>query len=134
MKRDPHKNKERYLKWKDTIGSIIPDLTNINSQLVLQYLNDIEIGTNVALGSKKGARSYIRLNNLKQRLIFLIKHFQIIYRGVIDNMGFNPTSPYYSGDGIAIWKAKDKNNKTYLKVKVLRGTSINCFQVEEKKD
>lgn len=49
------------------------------------------------------------------------------------NMGFEPVSPDFSGDGIAIWKAKDKNNKTYLKVKVLKGTSINCFQVEEKK-
>jgi hypothetical protein len=46
--------------------------------------------------------------------------------------GFEPTTPDYSGDGIAIWKAKDKNNKEFLKVKVLGGNSINCFQVEKK--
>ena len=47
-------------------------------------------------------------------------------------MGFEPTQPSYSGDGIAIWNAVDKNNKPYLKVKVLGGSCINCFKVEEK--
>ena len=47
-------------------------------------------------------------------------------------MAFEPTQPDYSGDGIAIWNATDKNGKSFLKVKVLRGTSINCFQVERK--
>ncbi len=47
-------------------------------------------------------------------------------------MGFEPTQPDYSGDGIAIWNAVDKNDKPFLKVKVLRGTSINCFQVEKR--
>ena len=64
----------------------------------------------------------------------MINKFKQVVRGLFKNMGFNPTSPDFSGDGIAIWKAKDKNNKTYLKVKVLKGTSINCFQVEEKKE
>ena len=49
-------------------------------------------------------------------------------------MGFNPIHPSYSGDGLAIWKAVDKNGKEYLKVKVLGSpNNINCFQVEEKK-
>ena len=45
-------------------------------------------------------------------------------------MPFEPTMPDYSGDGIAIWKAIDKNGKPYLKVKVLQGKTINCFKVE----
>ncbi len=49
-------------------------------------------------------------------------------------MTFEPQTPAYSGDGIAIWNATDKNGKPYLKVKVLGGSSINCFQVEEKKE
>ena len=49
-------------------------------------------------------------------------------------MAFEPREPDYSGDGIAIWKALDKNNKEFLKVKVLGcSNNINCFQVEEKK-
>ena len=49
-------------------------------------------------------------------------------------MGFNPTQPAYSGSGVAIWNATDKNGKAFLKVKVLGGSPINCFKVEEKKE
>jgi len=49
-------------------------------------------------------------------------------------MGFEPTTPTYSGDGIAIWDSTDKNGKAFLKVKVLNGSVINCFKVEQKKD
>ena len=44
---------------------------------------------------------------------------------------FEPTKPAYSGNGIAIWNAIDKNGKPYLKVTVLGGKAINCFAVEE---
>ena len=48
-------------------------------------------------------------------------------------MGFEKVLPAYSGNGIAIWKAVDKNGKEYLKVKVLGSSNnINCFKVEEK--
>ena len=46
--------------------------------------------------------------------------------------GFTPKAPDYSGDGVAIWKATDKNGKTFLKVCVLGGKAINCFKVEPK--
>lgn len=46
-------------------------------------------------------------------------------------MGFEPTKPDYSGDGIAIWNAVDKNGKHFLKVKVLGGKAINCFQIDK---
>jgi len=49
-------------------------------------------------------------------------------------MGFEPTMPSYSGDGIAIWESHDKNGKLFLKVKVLKGNSINCFKIESKKE
>jgi hypothetical protein len=45
---------------------------------------------------------------------------------------FKPRAPDYSGDGIAIWKADDKNGKPFLKVTVLGGKAINCFKVEPK--
>ena len=48
-------------------------------------------------------------------------------------MGFQPTQPDYAGSGVALWKAVDKNGKEYLKAKVLGGSVINCFQVEEVK-
>ena len=51
-----------------------------------------------------------------------------------ETMAFEPTQPAYSGNGVAIWEAKDKNGKAYLKVKVLGGATINCFKVEPKKE
>lgn len=47
-------------------------------------------------------------------------------------MGFQPMPPNYSGSGVSIWEAVDKNGKPYLKVKVLKGATINCFRVEPK--
>jgi len=47
-------------------------------------------------------------------------------------MAFKPTAPSYSGNGVAMWNAVDKNGKSYFKVKVLQGKVINCFQLEKK--
>lgn len=48
-------------------------------------------------------------------------------------MVFEPTQPDFSGSGVSIWNATDKNGKPYFKVKVLGGAVINCFKVEPKK-
>ena len=48
-------------------------------------------------------------------------------------MGFETRKPDYSGgQTVQIWKAKDKNDKEYLKVRIF-GHVVNCFQVEEEK-
>jgi hypothetical protein len=79
MKIDPHHYKERYLSWKSSVGDRIPDISEKNSQIILGYLKDMEQGLNVSKVSKKGSRSYARLNNLKQRMIFLTKLFEEKY-------------------------------------------------------
>jgi len=76
MKIDPYKNKERYLAWKEKNQSGIPDISKENSDLTLRFLNDMESGLNICSTSKKGSRSYIRLNVLKQRLTALSKMFE----------------------------------------------------------
>jgi hypothetical protein len=73
---DPYKHKERYEKWRNKIQSQIPDISKENSKLILDYLDDMEMGKNIAKGTRKGSRSYIRLNTLKQRMIFLSKEFK----------------------------------------------------------
>lgn len=83
MKIDPHNLKEAYLKWKSSINNRIPEISERNSDLILDYLLDMEQGLNVANGSRKGSRGYSRLCNLKQRLIFLTKIFESRY-GVVD--------------------------------------------------
>jgi hypothetical protein len=80
MKIDPYKHKEKYLKWKEKISEGIPEISKINSDLVIQYINDMEKGINIAKGSIKGSRSYPRLNNLRQRMIFLIRIFEQSYK------------------------------------------------------
>ncbi|MFH1500387.1 MAG: hypothetical protein ABIE22_00380 [archaeon] len=75
MKIDPYKHKERYLQWKKEINGVIPDISRENSDIILQYLNDMEIGVNISSTSVKGSRGYNRLNTLKDKLIFFSKKF-----------------------------------------------------------
>jgi hypothetical protein len=76
---DPYKNKERYLAWKEKNQSQIPEISKENSDLTLRFLNDMEAGLNICSSSKKGARSYIRLNVLRQRMIALSKTFEKMF-------------------------------------------------------
>jgi integrase len=79
MKIDPYKHKEKYFSWKASFNGRIPSISEINSKIVYEYILDMEKGLNVASVSKKGARSYSRLNNIRQRVIFLIKQFEERY-------------------------------------------------------
>jgi len=70
---DPYNHKERYLKWKQNAQhSGLRDLSTYNSNLILQYLDDMEHGINIAQGNVKGPRSYIRLNSLRDKIKKLI--------------------------------------------------------------
>jgi len=76
-RRDPYNLKETYLKWKDkALKNGIKGLTKANSDLILQYLADMEQGINVAPNNRKGARSYIRLKVICSRLPYLAREFQ----------------------------------------------------------
>ena len=78
VKIDPYKHKESWTRWKDKVRELggIPDISRQNSETILKYLYDIEFGINTSLGSRKGARGFTRLNNLRQRLTFLSKKFE----------------------------------------------------------
>ena len=74
---DPYKNEQRYKIWKEKADAKgIQGISKKNSDIILKYLFDMENGLNVSISSKKGVRSYPRLNNLKQRLVFLSKEFE----------------------------------------------------------
>ncbi len=79
MKVDPYQHKERYLIWKESVKNGIPDISKENSDIILDYIFDMEHGLNISNKNIKGARSFIRLNSLKQRMIFLCKKFEEIY-------------------------------------------------------
>lgn len=76
MKIDPHKHKERYFNWKEKTREGIPDISRADSDIIKQFLEDMGRGINITKGTKKGARSYIRLNTLRDRLIFLSKRLK----------------------------------------------------------
>jgi len=77
---DPYKHKERYLKWKKESKKGILEISKYDSDLILRYLDDMEMGINVAGSTKKGSRSYIRLNSLKIRLTSISKRFREKFR------------------------------------------------------
>ena len=79
MKIDPYNNKEKYLAWYESINGRIPDISKENSDIILRYLNDMERGLNVAIGSPKGGRSYSRLNSLRERMCFFANQFSLKY-------------------------------------------------------
>ncbi len=84
MKIDPYKNQKTYLNWKKKVKDCIPNLSIENSNIIKKFLNEMESGLNVANASKKGARSFARLNSLKDRLIFFCKNFQQYFN--LDNI------------------------------------------------
>ena len=80
MKIDPYKHKEKYLSWKErVITEGIPNVTKENSDLILRYVFDMERGVNIAAGSAKGARSFIRLNTIRDKMYFFAKKFKELF-------------------------------------------------------
>ncbi|MDO8623312.1 MAG: tyrosine-type recombinase/integrase [archaeon] len=80
MKIDPYKHKKRYQDWKEKNKDGISDVSKFNSDLILQYLNDMEKGINIAHGTSKGSRSFIRLNTLRDKMCFFAKKFLELYK------------------------------------------------------
>jgi len=80
MKIDPYNHEQKYKKWKaQVLINGIPNLSKNNSDLILKYLEDMEHGLNVSLKNTKGARSYIRLNTLREKLVFFSKRINELY-------------------------------------------------------
>ena len=76
MKIDPYRSEATYRRWKERVAGGIPGLSAENSRVILRFLRDFEVGRNVARVSGKGARGYLRLNTLRQKLCFLARAFE----------------------------------------------------------
>jgi integrase len=70
---DPHKHKQKYETWKERVKQGIPNISKANSDLIKSFIYDMEHGLNIATGSKKGARSFIRLNTLRDKMGFFAR-------------------------------------------------------------
>lgn len=81
--KDIYNNKKKYIAWKNEVNEIgIDGITKANSNILRKFISDMEEGRNVAKASKKGGRSYSRLNTLRIRLIFIAKMLE--QRGIKD--------------------------------------------------
>ena len=121
MKIDPYNHKERYLKWKKSVKNQIPNISKENSEIILKYLNDMEIGVNISSVSVKGARGYNRLNTLKDKLIFFSKKFNTSFNlGCIREIKEEQLFQFFSNMEKGIIKRQDGNNfigvHTYVKI------------------
>ena len=76
MKKDLYKHKERFANWKKK--GRIDDVSEVNSNLIVDYLSDMENGMYV---TRVGSLSYSRLNNLRQRMGFIIREIERLYGG-----------------------------------------------------
>jgi len=75
MKIDPYNTQARYLKWKAQ-GSV-KGVSKFNAKMLLEYLEDMETGFNVA---GRGSLSYVRLATLRYRLRFMMECLENLYR------------------------------------------------------
>jgi integrase len=97
MRHDPWRHQERYQAWKATIASGIGGLCPENALLVRAFLDDMEVGRNTATGTHKGGRSYARLNNLRQRLVFLAGVFERRYHALLTMVSEGQAHEYFGG-------------------------------------
>jgi len=82
-KQDIYKHEQRYKSWKESVLKFgESDLTKKNSDLLLQYIFDMEIGNNTSSKSKKGARTFHRLNAVRQKVSMVFRMLQ--KRNVLD--------------------------------------------------
>ncbi len=72
---DPYKHEEKYRRWKMDQKAAIPDVSKANADLIRRFIFDMELGLNVARTSKRGPRSFIRLNTLRIRMTVLARKF-----------------------------------------------------------
>lgn len=113
---DPYDSQAKYLKWKQKHKSRLPGISEADSEILRQYLNDMETGINVSSAHKKGSRSYIRLNALKSRISYLMREFERRFKiEKIANVKELQLHEFFSG--MRNGSIKRKNGKNFIAVK-----------------
>src|SRR3989344_4229336 len=74
-KRDPYHHKERWEAWKLKNFNGVVGVSKNNSDLILEFLRDMELGKNTSPKAARGERSYTRLNTLRDKLVFFCRKF-----------------------------------------------------------
>jgi integrase len=125
MKIDPWKHKERYLEWKDSLKEGIPDISKENSEIILKYLKDMEMGLNIATGSVKGPRNFPRLYTLKEKMVFFAKRLKEVY-GLDKITDINEEQLISFFSEMRSGAVKKSNGKNYASVET-QGKAFKAF-------
>jgi len=71
MKLDPYNNEDLHNRWKKDPNN--SHLSKANNQIIQQYIKDLEEGRNLSRHSRKGARSFIRINKTRQKVSYILE-------------------------------------------------------------
>ena len=109
--------KNTILAWKNRIQTEgIQGVSQYNAEILLRYIFDMESGLNIALGTKKGGRSYIRLNILRTRMRSMFRIFEKIFNlSKVTDIKEEQIHSYFSD--IRNGKIKKKNGLKYKSVR-----------------
>jgi integrase len=114
---DPYNHRERYLKWKGiALKQGIKEISKPNSEKIINFIFDLEVGLNVSGSSAKGGRSAIHLNGIRQRMVFITKQLEQRHNGIFlgdakEEMLFSLFSDMRTG------QLKRIDGKIYISVK-----------------
>ena len=111
-------NKEplRWERWKsECYKNGIPDISKANSDIILQYVKDMERGQNINHKSPKGSRSPRRLNDVKDKLIIFANIFEELYN-VRDLTQLNEEQIFNFFSGMQNGEFKTKKGKKYKSI------------------
>lgn len=123
MKIDPYKHKERYLAWKKSVKKGISDISKENSDTIIKYITDMEHGLNVSALNRKGPRSYIRLNTIREKMNFFVKRFKEEY-DLDDITKLNEEQVVLFFSKMKSGKIKRKDGKAYKSL----SDFVKCFK------
>lgn len=116
MKFDPHRNKERFDAWKEQVEKKgIEGINKFHTSLILSHVTDMERGSNTSKSSKKGARSYIRLNAFRVRMAQLLRYFEA--RGIKDIRKVTKQEVTTLFNDLQVGKIKRLDGKQYASVR-----------------
>lgn len=124
VKVDLYNYENRWKNWKENHRTEdIEDISKNNSDIIKQYLFDMEEGKNISTKNKKGARSYSRLNVLRDRLIFLTKTFETRFN-FIDLVNLNSNNIHEVFEGMRKGEIKKRNGEPFKS----SADYVKCFK------
>lgn len=123
MKLDVFNRERQFKNWRNDIKEYgNPKLSDNNSKILLNYLDDMETGVNTARGSKKGKRGYAQLTKLLSHLQSLFMKIEERYNKDVIKLTDREINKLFSDmqDGTI----KKENGENYGDL----STAIKCFK------